>query len=83
MSEIKQRKWYIDILIFVILTVLNLYSVVNYEAQMKLQDYYSPKLKYQILLVFFDDIFGRFSGLIIFELIAILFLYIGIKKYKQ
>lgn len=74
-----KRNWRIFIIIFVLLTTVNLFGVFNYENLLN-RDYASKSDGYILVLLVFDHHFGRYTGIFIWQILAFIFLYIGIRK---
>ncbi|MCF8362758.1 MAG: hypothetical protein K9G70_09075 [Prolixibacteraceae bacterium] len=74
--------WYIDIAIFTLLTVVNFVTFLNYEDELRHKDYFGYDIVYDFIIFLFDDFIGKWTGLIFWEVVAIIFLYTGIKKIR-
>jgi hypothetical protein len=77
--KINRSKWYLDLLVFVLLSTLNLISFNNYSYTL-LSDHVGRGASYTLFLLLFDDLFGDFAGIIIWQFVAFIFLFIGIRK---
>lgn len=75
-----KKYWNTDISLFVVIAFINTLGVINYEERLKPKSYFSYEAFYDTFLIVCDDFIGCYSGIVILYLVALIFLFLGIKK---